>query len=340
MADDNFMKNFCVVPWHGRDIDLQNDGDNICCWIQSKITRQELQTKFLSGQRPSDCDRCWQSESKNIESRRQMENRFLDFKMDRDLEFLADDAVQGRSHINLYQMFLGSTCNGTCVTCGPGASSAWRALLKNPISIRQENSLIDRRFEAVADSIDWKNAKRFNLLGGEPLLINRSFDMLRRLLDAGNTDCRISFVTNGSVVPTPEQIDLIQNFSDISCCVSIDGVGKLFEYLRYPLTWPVLLDNIHTYRRIFSEVVVSFTVSNINYHARTDIIDWFKSTDLLYIENYVVNPQWFNHAVGPGHELWPKFVSEITRQDQLKGIDIKDYVPEVYDLIQQSKTVE
>ena len=330
------MKNFCVVPWYSREIDLTTGKENVCCWINKDISRSDLQQKFLSEQPIPECEKCWDSEKRGIESRRQMENRFLDFKMDRDIQLLQDDTCMGNSNINMYQIFMGSTCNSSCVTCGPTASSSWRGLLKNTVSIKQENSRVDKHFKDFADSVDWSGAKRFNLLGGEPLLINQSFDVLRRLVDASNTDCRISFVTNGNIIPTHEQIEILRHFSDINCCVSIDGIGKSFEYIRYPLRWENLQANLKIYREIFTEVNVSFTVSNLNYYDRSNIIQWFQDQKLLYIENYVSFPAWFNHQVDPSHELWPQFVQEIKRQDKLKGINIRDYLPYVADLIDQS----
>lgn len=328
------MKTFCVMPWYSQEIDSVSGHDTVCCWLNQAISREKLQHKFLTEHRPYECEKCWRSEQQNIESRRQMENRFLDFKMDRDITLLESDAVEGRAQINLYQLFLGSICNSTCVTCGPLASSAWRSLQhKNVISIRQENQRIDHALQQFTDSINWKNARRFNLLGGEPLLIDRSFDILRNLVKAGNTNCRISFVTNGSVVLNKEQIQLCKNFSDISACLSIDGIGPAFEYIRYPLRWDVLLHNLATYRDIFSEITVSFTISNLNYREKSKITSWFKNQQLPYIENYVTNPPWFAHTVVPGHSLWNTFVDEIAEQDRLKGISIKDYLPEIARLI-------
>lgn len=329
------MKTFCVVPWYSREIDLSSGQETVCCWIKGNIARLELQQQFLSNERPQACSQCWQSEDTGIESRRQMENRFLDFKTDRDIGLLEKDAEQGIAKVNMYQFFLGSICNSTCVTCGSGASSAWRSLLKHAVSIRPENLQADQHLAQFFSDIDWSQAKRINLLGGEPLLMDRSFDILRKLLQEHNTDCRVSFVTNGSVTLSDSQIKIVQQFSDISCCVSIDGVGRSFEYIRYPLSWATMLANIAQYREIFSEVVVSFTVSNLNYHARGDIINWFQDQKLLYIENYVITPNWFNYEVKPGHTLWKTFINEIDRQDRLKGIDIKDYIPEIYEQMQQ-----
>lgn len=327
------MKNFCVVPWFSDEIILPTGERSICCWLRNPVDVNVLRQDIINDNRPSACKKCWDSEDSGIESRRQMENRFLDYALDKDLENIKQDVVDGKFEPLLYQINLGSLCNSTCVTCGPGVSTAWQSLLKNQISIKIENSSVDNHFDRIKDQVNWKNLKRINLLGGEPLLIQKHVDILTKLLEHGNTTCLISFVTNGSVTLNQKQLDLFKQFKNISCCVSIDGVGDTFEYIRYPLSWNQLLRNLEQYRKVFNDVVVSFTVSNLNVYEKSSIIEWFNHQGLLYIENYVYEPACFNVDVKPGHVLWPWFVKEIERQDKLKGISIDNYIPYVANLI-------
>lgn len=325
------MKNFCVMPWYSREINLTSQQEVVCCWTQGNVSRAQLQEDFLLDRKSRHCQKCWDLEKNGAESRRQMENRFLDYALDIDIETIANE-IHCAEPV-LYQFDLGSLCNSTCVTCGPRASSAWQGLLKQQISISSENIKVDQVFDQYRNSINWKTVKRVNLLGGEPMLIAKSFDILDALLAAGNTDCLISFVTNGSVKLTKKHMDMFANFSNISCCVSIDGTERLFEYLRYPLQWNQLLINLDRYRQIFREVVVSYTISNLNVHDKQSTIDWFNQQGLLYIENYVQFPAHFKSSVQPEHALWPQFVKEIAAQDKLKGISIDDYIPHVSTLI-------
>ena len=329
------MKNFCILPWYGNEIKLATGEESICCWLTGPVDREELQREFLNDKRPTVCERCWHNEDAGIESRRMMENRFLDFKLNRDISMIEDDARKSLSKINLYQFDLGSLCNGTCVTCGPTHSTAWKQLTGRNISIRNDSNLIDKNFEKIKNQINWKSAKRINLLGGESLLIKKSFDILELLLAYNNTECRISFVTNGSVNLSQKQIDLFKKFSDINCCVSIDGIDKTFDYLRYPLKWEIVSKNLDTYRKFFKEVTVSYTISNLNYHERDNTIKWFNDNNLLFIENFVSHPEYFNYRVMPGTTLWQRFVDEIKKQDSLKGISIKDYIPYIFEIMQK-----
>lgn len=323
------MKNFCVLPWYSREIQLAKGTESVCCWLTGKPNIDDLKKDILADTSPSACIRCRINETKGLESRRQMENRFLDFAIDRDLTKIKEDVQQGKFESLLLQIHVGTLCNSTCVTCGSNASTSWQALENNQRSIKIESSEVDKNFESIKNSIDWKNVKRINLLGGEPLLIRKSFDILNCLLEVNNTNCLISFVTNGSVKLNSQQKDLLEKFTNIQCCVSIDGIGKMFEYVRYPLKWNTLLDNLEQYKTVFDEVVVSFTVSNLNYHARLQIISWFNEHNLLYIENYVQYPEYFNYQVQPGHRLWQEFVKQVRYQDSIKKISISDYIPEI-----------
>jgi sulfatase maturation enzyme AslB (radical SAM superfamily) len=330
------MKNFCVLPWYSKEINLKNNRETVCCWLTSPVDLLQLKQEFINGGKPASCNKCWKLEDSGQESRRQMENRFLDYALDRDIELIAEDAATGKSSTLVYQFELGSLCNSTCITCGPNSSTAWQNLLGQQISIKHENIQVDQIFDVRKHSIDWKNVKRINLLGGEPLLIDKSFDILEMLLAAENTKCLVSFTTNGSVKLTKKHIDLFSKFNNISCCISIDGIDKMFEYLRYPLLWDQVVENLKKYRAIFQEVVVSYTISNLNIHDKQNTINWFNQQGLLYIENYVQYPAYFNYTVQPGHRLWPQFVKQIAAQDKFKGISVDDYVPYLSNLLQSN----
>jgi MoaA/NifB/PqqE/SkfB family radical SAM enzyme len=327
------MKHFCVLPWLSKEINLENNQNISCCWMKRNYDVEEVKNDLLNDNRSLACEKCWSLEDKNIESRRQMENKFVDFVLDKDLEIIKQQILIEKSNPILYQFYVGSLCNSTCTTCGPMFSSSWKSLLGSNKSIKIENNIIEQNFNQIANTINWEAIKKINILGGEPLLIKQSMQILEYLLKWNNTDCLVSFVTNGSTLPTSDQINLFKKFKNISACVSIDGLDRTFEYIRYPLKWKTIVSNIDIYKTIFKEVTASFTISNLNFHEKDKIINWFNEQHVRYIENYVTHPQYFNIHVQPGHPLWQQFVKEINRQDLLKNISIKDYIPHIATLI-------
>lgn len=319
------------MPWYSNEINLDKNIQICCCHIdKSKFENLgKLKADFLAGKQPVACGKCWNSENDGIESKRQMENRFLDYKLDRDLSYLIQDVYDGKNKTTMLQLYVGSICNGTCVTCGYRASSAWKTLNNKPINIKNEKNTVYTNCINFLQQYDLSIIERINFLGGEPLLIKETYLILEELKNKGNIDCHISYVTNGSVQLSEKQIMMFRQFKNVNCCVSIDGMKEEFEYIRFPLKWANVVENILTYKEVFNEVTASFTISNLNYHNRSKIINWFNDNNIRYFENYVTLPQYFNYKVDPLHELWDDFVDEIKHQDELKGISIKDYIPEI-----------
>jgi sulfatase maturation enzyme AslB (radical SAM superfamily) len=197
--------------------------------------------------------------------------------------------------------------------------------------------------------IDYKTAKLINFRGGEPLLSKTNFHILEQLLLVGNTECFISFQTNGSITPTDDQEVLLRNFKNLNFSFSIDGIGPVFEYLRYPLKWSDIEKNIDWCRQRNIMISINYTISNLNvfYHEQTT--SWFKKNKIPYLYNLVYSPEWFAPSVLPlsvksrinfdfvnsdkDTEWYAIFKEKISQQDTWKGISMHDYLPDLAELL-------
>ena len=135
-------------------------------------------------------------------------------------------------------------------------------------------------------------------------------------------------------------------------CFSIDGVGPVFEYLRYPLSWGTLVSNINHVRDHGIHASVSYTLSNLNSWYHNETVQWFKEMNLDYIVNPVYLPEYFSPSALPEsikqlivaepgntelvHLLthsdqddvkFLKFIENVNRQDSWKGIQLGNYLP-------------
>jgi MoaA/NifB/PqqE/SkfB family radical SAM enzyme len=206
--------------------------------------------------------------------------------------------------------------------------------------------------DSVLDGIDFADIKMLSMLGGEPLYDKNIFNILQRLLDNNNTDCFISFVTNGNVKLTKQQIDLLSKFKNLDICVSIDGIGPVYEYMRYPLKWADLEANIKQFKQFAKYVNVSYTLSNVNVLYYDETVAWFKENDLPFNHNVVTTPRYFNINALPKEakeqcsSLTPLFrlhneqddvlfrtaIDEIAKQDKLKNTSAALSVPKFINL--------
>jgi MoaA/NifB/PqqE/SkfB family radical SAM enzyme len=115
------------------------------------------------------------------------------------------------------------------------------------------------------------------ICGGEPMLNFSSQTMLENLKSDQNV--RVHF--NGTVMPRQSFMDQSARFEKIQYCFSIDGVGRRFEYLRWPAEWDQVVKNILWLVETAPDNVrfsVNITISQLNLHYQNEIVDWVNQT--------------------------------------------------------------
>jgi len=325
------MDTFCVLPWYGSFLGKIK---NPCCFLP-ELNDNELQTlqqQLINNEKPVVCNKCWDSEKSGKTSKRDFENSNLSYLLNTDICTLFNNAKSNKASVLVYQVQASNLCNGACVTCCSALSTTWakyeRKMDITPMPKRITNDI----------AINYKTAKSIVFAGGEPLFDPTVFDILRQLIDNNNYDCFISFVTNGITKLSTAHKKLIQNFTNINFCISIDGTERVYEYIRYPGKWPDLLKNIKVLKEITHNINVSYTVSNLTVDSHDKTIKWFNANNLRYNINVVTWPKHFAPDVRPGHKEWNNFVSFIKKQDDAKSIHIKDFIPSIATIINNTDT--
>lgn len=165
------------------------------------------------------------------------------------------------------ELRLGNLCNLQCVTCYAMSSSpiyderanlmssgavdnpdlAWLKGLwtgeKNDVDRTDvknwyETDIFYENFKKIAPRL-----KRLYTTGGEPTLIKANYKMMQMLLDAGNTDCAIEFTSNMTTW-NYEFYSRLEKFKNVEIQMSLDGVGSVGEYIRYPSDLNRVKENI------------------------------------------------------------------------------------------------
>jgi hypothetical protein len=332
---------FCVLPFFSAEYN-PSSADTPCCLLPTDTNLTELRQTALSGQRHSACQKCWSLEDQGKISDRQLKNSAFDFYANRDIQIIEEDCHKSNYSTQIVKLYTSNLCNGTCIVCcNDEVSTAWATLNKrSTFKIIDERKLID---------IDYANIKMLSFVGGEPLFEKKNFQILQELIKHNNTSCFISMVTNGSVTLSTQYLDILSQFKNLNFCLSIDGVGPVFEYLRYPLKWDRLLNNIEVYKKIGINLSVSYTLSNLNIFYHDQTVAWFDEMGLNYNFNLVTDPVCFSvnslpretkDALVTVQELFQPHTSdddinfqsavkELARQDQLKHISINEYLPDL-----------
>ena len=338
---------FCVLPFFGLEL---NNSETACCLLPLGHDIKNIRAEMLDGQRPEECNKCWRNEDANITSDRQLKNQTLSLVEDTTIQSLLEQCQRGQYSVKMVKIDTSNTCNATCVTCGSSSSSAWGALERKNNIVPESNWRIP--YDEFDHRLDYSTIKMISFRGGEPFLSPTNFDILDQILKHNNTECFVSFVTNGGVDLTDRQKHTLSKFKKVNFCFSIDGIGPVFEYMRYPLSWNKILYNIKWARDNNIDVSVSYTLSNVNlwYHAQT--VAWFREQGINFLTGLVEYPAHFQPSVLLKHikdriidrdpdiakllgnhtdqddQNYQQFLAEIQKQDSWKGISIKDYLPE------------
>jgi organic radical activating enzyme len=344
------MDTFCVIPWVSKEIN-SHQIETHCCLLPREYDIEKIKNQMLEGKKPIECQQCWSIESTGKKSRRQFENEFLNYKLDRDLDKIQQDCAESKHQTLLYQISTSNLCNQACVSCNSTFSTKWAEVEKRMNIIPNPQYQLDLN----TANINYSSAKRISLLGGEPLFDPKTFEILQKLIDNDNTDCFISLITNGSINLNFQQINLLKQFSDLNICISIDGIGPVFEYMRWPGKWNTLIANLDQYCSIAKNISASYTISSLNALYYDQTVAWFKQNNLDFNHNVISHPNWLSIKNMPvkfkqqlinkqnfiasfcnisGSEILVDIVSQhVRQQDQAKKIDIQDYMPEFWQLL-------
>lgn len=225
---------FCRFLTHGYSISKENNELNVrpCCWHRQPVKFENhtdarkswsLQESWTPG-----CMICKQQEDSGSHSFRNAS-----------FDIIPDNLPPGPVALDINLDF---NCNAACVICGPEFSSAWSMQLKKQktFSILKVTD-IDQLYAAL-DTLDLSNVRRIKFFGGEPLLTDTHVNVLNKMSNPGLID--IWYTTNGSILPDEKLKDIWSRFKLVFFEVSLDGVGKRFEYLRWPLTWHKVTNNL------------------------------------------------------------------------------------------------
>jgi len=146
---------------------------------------------------------------------------------------------------------------------------------------------ISRPLETV-DSLQWdwlmENTHQITTLkasGGEPFYDNKIITLLERYIETGAAkNTTLNFHTNATQF-TDTVIEMLKHFKKNKHAFSIDGVNKVYEYIRYPGTFSELetsvknyVNNLTNYDPImnFTMVLTAHNILNID-----DYLTWAKS---------------------------------------------------------------
>ncbi len=240
--------------------------------IWDSIYMQYVRERKIKGEGAPDCQDCYKIEKLSGHSPRMGQNSmWLSYiQKDKLLSNYLDANLEKQSVSQLpvsLELRLGNQCNLQCVSCWGMSSSLLhqerteyldKNYLDNPkLSWLKSKWKTEQQIVNETDVHDWfeteifynnfkkmaPTLRRLYTTGGEPTLIKANYKMFEMLLEANNTECQIEFTSN---MTTWNQsfYSKLEKFKNVEIQMSIDGVGKVGEYIRYPSDFAKVRENV------------------------------------------------------------------------------------------------
>jgi hypothetical protein len=271
--------------------------------IRNNPMAKSIRRAMMEGKWHPECFRCKTEESAGIRNRRIYENEIWIDNDSFDWEhLLANTAVDGSIdattiECSFYDVRFGNLCNLKCRMCGPTDSSQWYQdqvklwgpqykdshgivnLVKDGNKYVPENNVYDwHESDHFWEQMDRRipEIRKLYLVGGEPLMIDRHYDFLERCIEQDQAK-NIVLEYNSNITNIPQRAWTVwKHFKTVQIGASIDGVGDINHYMRYPSNFDAIHKNL---KRLSVEegnfkVWIAATISVYNVLHFPEFMEW------------------------------------------------------------------
>ena len=269
---------------------------------------------------PDECIRCKEIENIGNKSVRQQSLDRHTHLLDSRLDYLVLGGV------------LDNVCNSACQTCNETLSTKIGSLSSKEYTKINNSALIG--------TLPVERIVQMDINGGEP---SASPNYLKLLENLPPNVKHLRVNTNGSRLITvlPQ---LVKRGVKVTVTVSLDGIGSCHDYVRWPVKWQDVEQNIQAYQRIeLHELNTWTTVSALNIGDLKNIFSYVEQHNLknswALLENPSVLsvkhsnhltrqadvPDELKHIVASGEDNTIELQLWTTAQDHTRGINMRDY---------------
>ena len=331
-------KTFCMMPW--LHLHAFPDGRAYpCCFALDQypvgdLNKDSMETVFNSkdmkkmrlnmlDDRPSrQCTKCYDQEKSGFFSLRLSSNKHFGHNIGMVDNTNGDGSAD--CIIKYWDIRFSNLCNMACRSCGTWFSSNWyedhKKLTGSPpphAKIMRVGRSSNDMWEQMLESFD--HAEQFYFAGGEPLIMEEHYRILKELDKRKMYHVRLIYNTNFSKLKFKDMdvLELWNKFDSVSVGASLDAEGARAELMRKGTVWKQAIANRKKMMEVCPQVdfYISSTVGLVN---SLHVCDFHKS----WVDQGLLKPQDFNFNLLQ-HPIWQ-------RMDILPP-EFKQQVKEKYD---------
>jgi len=282
---------FCLAKWTQVTIHLQLGRTHSChhpdthpiplvelnrnpSALHNTRFKKEKRKEMLEGQRPSECQYCWNVEDNSP----QFSDRI--FKSSEPWSYPHLETIKNldwREDFNprYVEVAFSNTCNFKCSYCGPSFSSQWVQEVeryggypttgnfnniekminegRRPFRATDPNPYVDAFWKWWPEL--YRDLHTFRITGGEPLLSKDTWGVLDYIINEKNPNKELHLAINSNLGVPDNLIDKLiekinriedeQRVKDFVIFTSVDGWGEQAEYGRHGLIFNKFWDNMN-----------------------------------------------------------------------------------------------
>jgi sulfatase maturation enzyme AslB (radical SAM superfamily) len=292
------MSNRFIKDENGNNYNL---GSQTIDTILNSADYKSIRKDMIEGKPIDGCEDCYRSEKYSNSSHRTRYNQewfntasFRD-KLNQSLEDKDIDAA-----IEFFDLRFGNLCNLSCRYCYTEASSSYNKEIKN---INEQAKTIifsstDKDYNtwyetAIFNNEVYKqipNLKKYYAAGGEPTIIDKNYEFMEYMVNTEHSK-HIELQISTNLTNTKKDFySLLPYFKKVTFLASIDGVGPIQEYNRYPSNWKQIDSNFRKVVALPSDnisITINPVLQKSNLAYITELFEYAESFNREYKRNKV-----------------------------------------------------
>ena len=254
-------------------------------WL--KEIKEKMSIEFW----PIECIRCKHTESINNSSIR--------------LNAIKFDHLQKQEDYLSVGGVLDNICNSACLTCNENLSTLIGGLKSKTYPIvDNSNKFWDLPLDRIV---------HLDINGGEPSA-SKNYKHILANLPKNIKSVRLN--TNCSIV-LEELIPLTNRGVHVTVTVSLDGIGSVHDFVRWPIKWEKFYKNLLAYKAMPIQLNLWTTVSVLNVDDLPNIIEFAKKHNIDHSFAYLKSTA----ELAVENKDTPESLAYIQEQKRLRGIE-------------------
>ena len=259
--------------------------------MDESLWLRDIKLSMHKGLWPKWCERCKQTEQLNQTSIRL--NAIIFDQLQKQEDYLSVGGV------------LDNVCNSACLTCDENYSTLIGGLKSKTYPIVDNSS---KFWKLPMDRI-----VHLDINGGEPSH-SKNYKHILANLPPSIKSVRLN--TNCSTV-LEELIPLAERGTQITVTVSLDGIGAVHDFVRWPIKWEKFYKNLLAYKAMPIQLNLWTTVSVLNVDDLPNIIEFAKEHNIDHSYAYLKSPA----ELAVKNKDTPESLAYIQEQKRLRGME-------------------